>query len=97
VPMNENAIDHTQEPRANRVQALTTQVDAVVSAKIGALGWMIVPPTMGRSGYRVRSDLRSASIVPPVVQTWFDSEFPAAPLHNPGEKTAILGCVKRLA
>src|SRR5580692_4380609 len=85
-----NVTEHSHEPRQERKQAVSAHVNAVVSAKMGARDWMIVPSMVSADGCGVRSRL---------IQTASLKVFMASltRLQIVGEKTAILGCAKRLA
>jgi hypothetical protein len=85
-----NVAEHSHEPRQERRQAVSAHVNAVVSAKMGARDWMIVPSMVSVDGFGVR---------PWLMQTASLKLFMASltRLHIVGEKTAILGCVRRLA
>jgi hypothetical protein len=85
-----NAAEQSHEPRQQRRQAVSAHVNAVVSAKMGVRDWMTVPSMVSIDGCGGRSRL---------MQTASLKVFMASltRLHIVGEKTAILGCAKRLA
>jgi hypothetical protein len=84
-----NAAEQSHEPRHERRQAVSAHVNAVVSAKMGARHWMTVPSMVSVGGCGVGSRLmQTASLKVFMVFTR---------LHIVGEKTAILGCARRLA
>jgi hypothetical protein len=85
-----NVAEHSHEPRQERRQAVSPHVNAVVSAKMGARDWMIVPSMVSVDGGGVPSRLMRTTSLKVFMAS-------LTRLHIVGEKTAILGCAKRLA
>jgi hypothetical protein len=85
-----NVAEHSHEPRQQRRQAVSAHVNAVVSAKMGARHWMTVPSIVSIDECGVRSRLMRTPLLKVVMVSF-------TRLHIVGEKTAILGCARRLA
>src|SRR5258708_803782 len=85
-----NVAEQSHEPRHARRQPVSAHANAVVSAKMGARHWMTVPTMVSGGGRGVGSRLMQTATASLEVFMVFTR------LHL-GEKTAILGCARRLA